>query len=371
MRYLQRQNFVTMLTQRTDGVTDADITGLRDCLEDLVLFDPPPLDRKSKPRRFTEFLLDGIPPHVKARYAPAMQAWIDAAIAAGKYDVITCEHSSNESYIRPDWQKRLRTVVNIHSSVAATCRDQLQTGTAEMPWRDRLNLPLLYRYEKRFCQKFSHLVATTSDDRMQLQALAPDKPITIIPNGVDFLCFPKRSQDPGGQHLVLAGAMDYVANIDAALFLGREILPALQQHYPNVKVSIVGARPTPEILSLGNNLAIEVTGSVESMAEYLHRATVNVIPMRTGFGIKNKTLEAMAAGVPVVGSDRGLEGLTVESPLRALRANSVDEYVQAIRRLFDDAALRQQISDNAHSYVTQEFSWEQAGKRYEQVVLGV
>jgi polysaccharide biosynthesis protein PslH len=107
------------------------------------------------------------------------------------------------------------------------------------------------------------------------------------------------------------------------------------------------------------------------MAEYLHQATVNVIPMRTGFGIKNKTLEAMAAGVPVVGSDRGLEGLTVEHPLRALRANSVDEYVQAIRRLFDDAALRQQISDAAHSYVTQEFSWEQAGKRYEQVVLGV
>jgi polysaccharide biosynthesis protein PslH len=371
MRYLQRQNSVTMLTQRTDDVMDAEIAGLRDCIDELVVFDRPPLDRKSKIRRFTEFLLDGTPPSVKAGHSLEMQAWIDQAVEAGKFDAITCEHSVNQAYIRPDWQQRVRTIVNIHSSVAATCKDQLQTGTAEMPLRDRLNLPLLYRYEKRFCQKFSHLVATTDDDREQLQQFVPQTPIAVIPNGVDFSSLPQRPQDPGGQHLMFVGTMDYIANIDAAKFLCLEILPALQRHCPNVKVSIVGARPTQEILSLGNNSAIEVTGSVESMAEYLHQATVNVIPMRTGFGIKNKTLEAMAAGVPVVGSDRGLEGLVVENPLRALRANSVDEYVQAIRRLFDDAALRQQISAAAHSYVTQEFSWEQAGKRYEQVVLGV
>jgi polysaccharide biosynthesis protein PslH len=109
---------------------------------------------------------------------------------------------------------------------------------------------------------------------------------------------------------------------------------------------------------------------VESMAEYLHQATVCVIPMRTGFGIKNKTLEAMAAGVPVVASDRGLEGLTIESPQRALRANRVEEYVTAIGRLFEDAELRQSIASAAHAYVTQEFIWAEAGARYANVVLG-
>jgi polysaccharide biosynthesis protein PslH len=253
MRYLQRQNSVTMLTQRTDDVTDAEIAGLRDCIDELVVFDRPPLDRKSKIRRFTEFLLDSTPPSVKAGHAPEMQAWVDQAVQAGKFDAITCEHSVNQAYIRPDWQQRVRTIVNIHSSVAATCKDQLQTGTAEKPLRDRLNLPLLYRYEKRFCQKFSHLVATTTDDQVQLQQFVPQTPIAVIPNGVDFSTLPKRLQDPGGQYLMFVGTMDYIANIDAAKFLCLEILPALQQHCPNVKVAIVGARPTPEILSLGNN----------------------------------------------------------------------------------------------------------------------
>jgi polysaccharide biosynthesis protein PslH len=371
MRYLQRQNSVTMLTQRTADVTDAEIEGLQDCIDELVVFDRPPLAAQSKPQRFTDFLLRGTPPGVKAGYSPAMQAWIDAAVQAGKFDAITCEHSVNEAYIRPEWQHNVRTVVNIHSSVYATCRDQIQTGTEEKFWRDRLNLPLLHRYEKTFCQKFSQIVATTEEDRVQLQQFAPHVPIAVIPNGVDYTAFQKRIHDPGGQHLMFVGTMDYIANIDAAKFLCLELLPALQQHCPNARVSIVGARPTAEILSLSNNPAIEVTGSVVSMAEYLHQATVCVIPMRTGFGIKNKTLEAMAAGVPVVGSDRGLEGLAVENPLRALRANRIDEYVQAIRRLFDDAALRQRLSDDAYAYVTQEFVWEQAGKRYEQVVLGV
>jgi glycosyltransferase involved in cell wall biosynthesis len=359
---------VTLLTQRTADVTEAEIAGLRDCVDELVVFDRPAALTGSKLQRLAEFALTGMPPSVKSGHSFEMQAWVDAAVRDRKFDVITSEHCVNEVYIRPEWCDQVRTVVNVHSSVYGTCRNQLQTGTSESLWRDRLNLPLLRRYEQRYCQKFSRIVATTDEDRDQLQQFAPQTPIAVIPNGVDFTAFPQRQADPGGEHLMFIGAMDNLANIDAAKFLGNEILPALQVHYPNVKISLVGSRPVPEILSLSNNSAIEVTGTVESMAEYLHQATVCVIPMRTGFGIKNKTLEAMAAGVPVVASDRGLEGLAVEQPLRALRANSVAEYVTAIRRLFEDPILRQSIAAAAHDYVTQAFVWETAGARYAEVV---
>ncbi|MBE9029414.1 glycosyltransferase [filamentous cyanobacterium LEGE 11480] len=370
MRYLQRESHVTLATQRTAAVTDEEIAGLRDCVDELVIFDRPSTAAGSKLQRLAEFAIHGMPPSVKAGYSEAMQQWIDQAVVAEKFDVITAEHCVNEAYIRPEWRDRVRTIVNVHSSVYATCLNQLQTGTAENALRDRINLPLLKRYEQRYCQKFSQIVATTPDDQVQLQQFAPTTPIAVIPNGVDFAAFPKRTQDPGGQHLMFIGAMDNLANIDAAKFLCEEILPALQQRYPEVKISLVGARPTPEIIALGKNSAIEVTGSVESMAEYLHQATVCVIPMRTGFGIKNKTLEAMAAGVPVISGERGLEGLAIEQPQRAVRAESVPEYVGGISQLFEDANLRQAIADAAHTYVTQEFIWENAGARYAQVVLG-
>jgi polysaccharide biosynthesis protein PslH len=370
MRYLQGQTHVTLATQRTPEITDEAIAGLRDCVSELVVFDRPTVSPGSKLQRLAEFAFQGTPPSVKAGYSREMQAWIDQAVADRKFEAITSEHCVNEVYIRPEWHHSLRTIVNVHSSVYGTCLNQLQTGTSENTLRDRLNLPLLKRYEQRYCQKFSQIVATTPDDQAQLQQFAPQTPIAVIPNGVDFTAFPQRTQDPGGQHLAFIGAMDNLANIDAAKWLCTEILPALQKRYPAVQISLVGNRPTPEICDLAKNPAIKVTGAVESMAEYLHQATVCVIPMRTGFGIKNKTLEAMAAGVPVVASDRGLEGLAIERPQRALRANRVEEYVTAISQLFEQPPLRQSIAAAAHAYVTREFIWAEAGARYAKVVLG-
>ncbi|NES00580.1 MAG: glycosyltransferase, partial [Symploca sp. SIO1B1] len=146
----------------------------------------------------------------------------------------------------------------------------------------------------------------------------------------------------------------------------------LQQRYPDTTFTIAGAKPTPEVLNFGNYPGVIVTGRVPSIVEYLHQAKVCVVPLRTGLGIKNKTLEAMAAGVPVVGSDRGLEGLTVDgvaTPLRALRANQAEEYIEAISKLFEDAQMRSQLSRNGRALVEQEYTWEKAGQLYEQVLV--
>lgn len=81
----------------------------------------------------------------------------------------------------------------------------------------------------------------------------------------------------------------------------------------------------------------------------------------------------MAAGVPVVGSDRGLEGLSVDQPglpLRALRANHPEEYVNAIDRLFQDASLRVELSQAARQLVEQTYTWERAGRQYEALLEG-
>lgn len=342
---------------------------------------PPEPDNKggitklfAKVGRFAESVVKATPANVLYRYSPQIQALVDSYVEAGKCDAITCEHSVNEIYIRPEFRNSVNTVVDVHSSVYGWIRDHLEMGASQNALRDRLYLSLvLDRYEKRYCTKFSNIVVTTEDDRQEFLKLRPDIEIKVIPNGVDLELFPNREQDPGGYKLIFVGAMDASHNIDAARFFAVEVLPELQKRYPEATFYIVGARPTPEVMELQNRPGVVVTGRVDSMAESLHDSCVCIVPLRTGFGIKNKTLEAMAAGVPVVGSDRGLEGLAVDDasvPLRALRANNPDEYVTAISKLFDNPQLRSQLSHNARQLVEIEFTWESAGKRYEQVCLG-
>jgi glycosyltransferase involved in cell wall biosynthesis len=380
LKFLRPTHNVTLVTQRHSTVTDAEVEALRQWVSDLVIFPLPEETRHAnsiqkilgKVGNFLESWLKQTPPNVLYRYLPQMQAWIDAGVQAGKFDVITCEHSVNEIYIRPAFCQRVKTVVDVHSSVYAWTRNHLEMGASQNPQRDRLYLSLLYRYEQRYCQKFSQIVVTTEDDRQEIYQLCPTAEIAVIPNGVDLELFPYRDGDPAGHHLVFVGAMDASHNIDAARFFALDVMPGLRQRYPDATFSIVGARPTPEVEALRACPGVSVTGRVESMVEQLHQATVCVVPLRTGFGIKNKTLEAMAAGVPVVGSDRGLEGLAVDQPnlpLRALRANHVDEYISAISRLFEDAALRDQFAQAGRALVESTYTWEQAGRAYEQVLM--
>ena len=429
LQYLSLRHHVILGTVRSPDVTDAQIDALRQQVAELAVFPhpqtppqpplakgglrlhqeteegflppplkkgedflPPPLNKGGteggfseiigKFHRFGRFLLSGTPPNVLSSYSQTMQNWADELVTAGKCDAVTCEHSVNEIYVRPEWRQKVLTVANIHSSVWGTCREMLATGTSEKPLRDRLNLPLLARYEKRYCSKFSRIVATTSTDREQLlELLSPPvrvrgkqnffvPAIDVIPNGVDLVNFPYRSIDPGGHTLIFAGAMNNLPNIDAARFLSLHILPPLQQRYPDATLTLVGASPVPSVLALGKLPGIQVVGRVQRVAEYLHQAAVCVVPMRIGFGIKNKTLEAMAAGTPVVASDRGLEGLVVDGgpqPRRALRANKVHEYVEAITSLFENQQLRQDLSVSARSLVESQYTWDIIGRQYDRL----
>jgi glycosyltransferase involved in cell wall biosynthesis len=380
LKYLQQRHQITLVTQRHSGVTDTEVAELRQWVKELVIFTLPPEPIQlsgikglfGKVSRFSESLIKATPPNVLYRYSPEIQAWVDEFVRSGKCDVITCEHSVNEIYVRPEFKNSVKTIVDIHSSVYGWIRDHLDMGASPNALRDRLYLNLLLeRYEKRYSGKFNYLVVTTEDDKQQFLKYRADAKIPVIPNGVDLELFPYRNSNSEGHKLAFVGAMDASHNIDAVRFFALEVLPELQKTYPDTSFSIVGARPTPEVLALAETKGVIVTGKVPSMAEYLHESTICVVPLRAGYGIKNKTLEAMAAGTPVVGSDRGLEGLAVDTPnvpLRALRANSLPEYINAISRLFENPELRQELSKNGRYLVETEYTWERAGQLYEQVI---
>ncbi|WP_228024639.1 glycosyltransferase [cf. Phormidesmis sp. LEGE 11477] len=381
LKYLKQQgHHISLGTLRSPDVTFDEIEALAEWVDQLAVFNRP-ADASSpsslrkmqqKAQRLADFAVSGVPPSVSTTHSEDMQIWVDQQIASDLFDAITCEHCVNEAYVPDDILRKVPVaVVNIHSSVYGTCAHQLAGGMAEKPWRDRINLPLLKRYEHHYCQKFSHLVVTTTEDQAQIQSLSGKNNIQVIPNGVDLEAFPYRVQDPGGQQLVFIGAMDNLPNIDAVTFLAQKILPLIRAHYPDTTLSLVGARPTPTVQALGNLPNVTVTGKVPEMTPYLHESAVCVIPMRTGYGIKNKTLEAMAAGIPVVASDRGLEGLEVDGdriPLRALRANTAEEFTEAIQRLFESIDLRRTLSANGRRMIEEGFTWAIAGKRYEQLL---
>ncbi|MDJ0688275.1 MAG: glycosyltransferase family 4 protein [Xenococcaceae cyanobacterium MO_188.B32] len=376
LKYLSKSHQVTLVTQRNETISDEEIEALEKQVTELVIFPPEKASESAgiieKAKRLGTFIQQGTPPEILKAYSSAIANWVKKAVKEGGFDVITCEDSTNEIYINSQWREQLGTVLNVHSSKYGIYKQQLETGDSENELKDQINLGVLRRYEQNYLSKFAQIVTVTQKDKRLLKELEPESTIKVIPNGVDLAKFPRRVTNQGGQRIVFVGNMDRPANINAARFLALEIFPAVRERYPEATLELVGANPVEEIQALNSLPGIKVTGEVASVVEYLHWATVCVVPMRQGFGLKNRTLEAMAMGVPVVGSDRALSGLKVDGadvPLRAMRANTLEEYVYAIGRLFAEPKLRDKLSENGRSLVENEYTWEKVGQRYEQVLL--
>ena len=119
--------------------------------------------------------------------------------------------------------------------------------------------------------------------------------------------------------------MSYPPNIRAARWFADECFPLIQAEVPGATFVIAGAAPAREIRELQTRNGIVVTGFVPSMPVTLNAATVAVAPMRSGAGIQNKILEAMACGLPVVTTTIGLGGITATRGRELLVADRAHE----------------------------------------------
>jgi glycosyltransferase involved in cell wall biosynthesis len=139
----------------------------------------------------------------------------------------------------------------------------------------------------------------------------------------------------------------------------REVLPRLRRLEPDASLRIAGARPAAAVLELAKRDGVEVAPDVPSMLAELHRAAVAVLPQSSGSGMKNKVLEAFAAGTPVVTNPAGIDGVVGAEPgVHYLEADGPDALAEACARLLASPDERVRIALAARALVERAYSWD-------------
>src|SRR6202020_1181478 len=120
---------------------------------------------------------------------------------------------------------------------------------------------------------------------------------------------------------------------------------------PGALLVIVGPEPPPRhsLSHLPEN--IELRGFVEDVREPLSRYAVFVCPILSGSGMRVKLLEAFAAGIPVVSTPLGAEGLTAKDGDICALAEDPAEFARKIVELFDDAGKARKLACRAREQV--------------------
>lgn len=269
-------------------------------------------------------------------------------------------------------------IITPYESYSLYLRRQLkQTGLQLSTIRYSLFTLLARHFESFMFTPYRRTVVVSEPDRDELLRLNPRLQVEVIPNGVDTYTFRPRPTRRIPT-LLFVGNYEYPPNVDAALRLATEIFPAVRQRIPNVRLWLVGNAPPAELVALQSNKGlkplvqtpIRVTGRVPDVRPYLSRAGVFVSPLRLGAGIKNKVLEALAVGCPVVATPLSVDGIDVRHEQEALIADGVDMVEQIVRLLQDDS-LSERLSINGRKLIESRYSWDRVAESYEQLYRAV
>ncbi len=223
-------------------------------------------------------------------------------------------------------------------------------------------------YERKVLEKSSLSIAISDLDLFELKKIYSKSNLKKIGLGVDFNYFKAIETSKTEKQIIFTGVMAYEPNDDAARYFSKEVFPLILEKHPQAKFIIVGSNPTKELLEL-NSTNIKVTGFVDDIRDYINKSDIFVSPLRFGTGVKNKILNAWAMRIPVIATDISLEGIKATERIHYLRANSTDEFIKQINKLFDDKELKAELTKAGYGYVTKNHGWEAESRKLSKCLM--
>jgi glycosyltransferase involved in cell wall biosynthesis len=173
--------------------------------------------------------------------------------------------------------------------------------------------------------------------------------------------------------LVFIGCYRFPPNVKAVEYLCRDILPRVDRNLlAQHPVYIVGDGLNETVRAFGAGLPyVRMVGWVPSVAPYLDRARVSVVPLVYGAGTKRKVLQAVMQGTPTVSTSVGVEGLGLTDREHVLVADSASAFADAITEALTNQELWERLRANGHAHVSATHGRDGARAQLQSAVAGV
>jgi O-antigen biosynthesis protein len=219
------------------------------------------------------------------------------------------------------------------------------------------------------CFRQSDMVAAVTEAEAEvIRKLAPGTPTVTLPTVHPIPAEPPRPHRDRAD-IVFIGGYQHDPNVDAAVYLSREIFPSIAA-YTDARLFLLGADPPEELRAL-QSPRIVVPGYLRSVDTYFSHGRVFVAPVRYGAGMKGKIGHALAFGVPVVTTAIGAEGMDLVDGETALIRDDPLEFAKAVMALYEDEALWDRLSRQGQQIVRERWTPEVMQTRLQALLAGL
>jgi len=368
LKHLSRKHTVSLVAFYRPG-EEKFIPSVRPFCHDLKLVPFPP--RRSPVRAAWEFLASPVPYYfLRVHGSKEMARTIARMVEKEGCDFVIAEYSVMGQFLHRNPElPPVRRIISVHECYYLA---RLKSFHYYRPgWnklKEAVNLKGLRRYEFAMYRDADKVLTLTPQGKEELQAIAPDLDIAVVPHGVDVEAFAFTPQAEDDRAVVFIGNYLHYPNVDAVLYFYEEVWPRVKKALPGAKFYVVGQAPPPEITRLAGDPSVVVTGTVEDVVPYLKKGRVFVCPVRLGGGFRGKILEAMALGRPVVSTSLGAEGIPASPGENILLADTPEAMAKGILALATDDALYRRIQQNARRLMEEQYAWEKGVARLEKIL---
>lgn len=207
------------------------------------------------------------------------------------------------------------------------------------PWRrqgrDTLELALA---ERAAVRRHRHLVASSPVVADALRASSPRAEVVLAPLSLDPDLYEPASLD-GPPVAGIVGTGTWPPTREAVKRLLGRVWPRVRSLAPEARL-LVSGRGMEFLAGRDSGPGVELLGEVRSGREFLRGLSVLLFPLERGSGMKVKTLEAIASGIPVVTTPAGAEG--IEPNDGVVVEESDDRLAAAAAALLSDVSERRE-----------------------------
>lgn len=367
MKYVAEKHNIYMITQ-SDGIDQESIHELESICKDYKLVD----FLNGGKVKYIKWALHG--PINAGRYSnPEITKAVKNFLEQYHIDLINLDLPMCASALFPIWKQieNIPIVVNQHNIEYKNVLSKVKVKGVSIPMRfyALLESRRLYLWEQRLYKKknvIGHIFLTQEDlDLFTASFKETNSKLLVSPMGTDRADESNEitlySDDR--PNIVFSAAYNYKPNIHGALWFVREVFPLIKEKCNNARLILVGREPVQEIRELVTE-DIVVTGTVPTVKPYFSIASIFIIPIFYGGGVKTKLIEAGVYEKPVISTSAGARGTSYQNKVDLLIADDAHQFAEACVDAIcnPDKYL---LMTKHMKYVTEtQYLWESIGNKY-------
>lgn len=198
--------------------------------------------------------------------------------------------------------------------------------------------------EAKGFKKADRIIAIQNNEGDFIKKLSPENETYIIGHQVEIK---KLSSENEGNLLFFAS--ENVINVKAIEWFVDNVFDLIIKDYPETKLIIAGR--ICKVLKYDNKNIVNF-GEVDERESVYKKTTIIINPMRSGTGLKIKSIEALAYGKVLVTTSVGAEGLDSKNGQNFIIADEAKEFADSIKDLLKEPERMEQIQKNTSGYVS-------------------